>query len=147
MTAEEIIGALRLQPHPKEKGFFVEAYRSGYSTAIYFLLTADGFSEMHRLRSDEIFHYYAGSAAEMLQLHEDGSGNVIRLGNNLAAGEQPQIVVPRGTWQGMKTTGELTLFGCTVAPPFQYADYQSGNRNALIRRYPQFETLIKELTR
>jgi hypothetical protein len=146
VSADEIVRALRLQPHPKEKGFFRETYRSEHSTAIYFLLTSDGFSEMHCLRSDEILHFYAGSPADMLQLYEDGSGKVIRLGSNLALGEQPQIVVPRGTWQGMRTAGDFTFFGCTVAPPFQYTDYESGDRTELIARYSQFKDLITLLT-
>ena len=149
MNAQEIISMLNLQPHPREDGYFVETYRStdrvtwealpafyhgtrSFSTAIYFLLTANGFSEMHRLRSDEIFHYYAGAPAEMLQLAEN-SGRVLRLGNDLAKEESPQIVVPRNVWQGMKTTGEFTLFGCTVAPGFEYSDYESGKSRRVDR--------------
>ena len=162
--AEEIIRELNLQPHPREDGFFVETYRakarvswealSGrydgtrcLSTAIYFLLTDRGFSEMHRLRSDEIFHYYAGAPAEMLQLHPDGSGKLLLLGNDFAAGHRPQILVPANVWQGTRTMGEYTLFGCTVAPGFEYSDYQSGQREKLQASYPQYAEKIRSLTR
>lgn len=163
MTADEVIRLLKLQPHPRERGFFVESYRSAdrvsweslsgryegtrvYSTAIYFLLKKGSFSEMHRLRSDEIFHFYLGAPAEILLLHPDKTGEVARLGNNLEEKERPQIVVPRGTWQGIRTTGDFTLMGTTVAPGFEYSDYESGNRTELIALYPQFATLIRELT-
>jgi uncharacterized protein len=163
MNADDIIRKLRMQPHPKEKGYFVETHRSSekigweglpsrynggrhHSTAIYFLLKKGGFSEMHRLQSDEVFHFYLGSPAEMLLLFESGDGKVLRFGNNLELDEAPQIVVPRNTWQGMKTLGEFTLFGCTVSPGFDYADYQSGNRQTLIREYPAFADRIRELT-
>ncbi len=155
MTADEVIELLHLQPHPKEDGFFLETYRSekrypnshSASTAIYFLLKAGGFSEMHRLQSDEIFHFYLGSPAELLLLYSNGEGTVERLGIRLEAGERPQIVVPAGAWQGWRTTGEFTLMGCTVAPGFEYADYESGNHQELIVQYPQFADLIRQLTK
>ena len=159
MTAEEVIRALRLQPHPREKGFYRETYRSdesiaplryqeprSFSTAIYFLLKANGFSEMHRLHSDEIFHFYAGSPAEMLLLKGDGEGEIIRIGNRLELGEFPQVVVPRNCWQGMRTTGDFTLLGCTVAPGFEYSDYETGIREELVQKYPTFADLIRKLT-
>jgi predicted cupin superfamily sugar epimerase len=164
MTADEIIRRLALKPHPKEAGYFVETHRSegrisrealpAYyggdrccSTAIYFLLKAGSFSEMHRLHSEEIWHHYGGAPAEMLLLLPDGSGKILRLGNRLDADESPQVVVPRRAWQGVTTVGDYTLFGCTVAPGFEYSDYESGNGAALIQRYPQFAERIKTLTR
>jgi predicted cupin superfamily sugar epimerase len=153
MTAEEIIRRLRLQPHPKERGYFVETYRSeetigsrSLSTAIYFLLKQDSFSEMHRLRSDELFHFYCGSAAEALLLDASGQGKLVRLGNDFAKEEQPQLIIPKGCWQGMRSTGEFTLLGCTVAPGFDYSDYESGNRSQLIARYPEWTEWIVRLT-
>jgi uncharacterized protein len=153
MTADEVIRILRLQPHPKENGFYRETYRSdqlagshSYSTAIYFLLKSDGSSEMHRLKSDEVFHFYFGAPAEMLVLKSDGQGEIVRLGNRLEAGETPQLVVPRGCWQGMRSTGEFTLLGTTVAPGFEYEDYESGNREELTQNYPDFADLIRKLT-
>lgn len=146
MTADEIIQALHLKPHPKERGYFVESYRSEHSTAIYFLLRRGGFSEMHRLSSDEVFHFYTGSPVELLLLHPDGHGEWIRLGTDLASGEMPQAIVPRGTWQGMRSTGEYSLIGTTVAPPFQYSDYESGKRDQLIQMFPEFAEAIRALT-
>jgi predicted cupin superfamily sugar epimerase len=146
MRVDELIRVLNLQSHPRENGFFRETYRSTDSTAIYFLLKADGFSEMHRLQFDEIFHFYAGAPAELLLLKPDGSGEIIRIGNRIEAGEIPQVVVPRNCWQGMRSIGEFTLLGTTVAPPFEYAHYQSGNREELIQQYQSFAELIRKLT-
>ena len=159
MNCDELIRLLNLQPHPRENGFFRETYRSdestsagryggarSRSTAIYFLLKAGGFSEMHRLQSDEIFHFYLGAPAELLLLKNDGQGEIIPIGNQIEAGERPQVVVPRSCWQGMRSTGEYTLLGTTVAPGFEYADYESGSREELIRQYPQFAELIRKLT-
>jgi predicted cupin superfamily sugar epimerase len=164
MTAEELIRRLNLQTHPKEGGYFHETYRAAeslpadalptrygaarsVSTAIYYLLTPDTCSALHRLQSDEVFHFYGGGAVEMLHLFPDGSGRTVILGD-LASGGQPQVVVPRGVWQGsvLKAGGEFALLGCTVAPGFDYADYESARRDDLIARYPQFADLIRRLT-
>jgi predicted cupin superfamily sugar epimerase len=163
MKPEQIIHQLGLQPHPRENGYFVETYRSheqlgwqslpsrydggrSYCTAIYFLLTKDGFSEIHRLKSDEIFHFYSGSPAEMVLLHPNGNGEIIAVGSDLTKGERPQIVVPAGFWQGMRTMGEYTLFGCTVSPGFEYSDYEQGQRAILLQQYPQYKEKIIQLT-
>ena len=153
MTADEIIRKLGLQPHPKERGYFVETYRCSdkignrnLATAIYFLLKRGDFSEMHRLRSDELFHFYAGSSAEVLLLDETGKGRVVHLGNDLSMGEVPQLIIPKGCWQGMRPTGEYTLMGCTVSPGFDYSDYESGDRERLIAQYPEWKELIVSLT-
>jgi predicted cupin superfamily sugar epimerase len=163
MTADEIIKRLRLQPHPKENGYFVETYRSdesipsealssrykgtrNHSTAIYFLLKAGAFSEMHRICSDEIFHFYLGDPAELLLLTPGQGGRIHRIGNRLNNGELPQVIVPRSCWQGLRTTGAFSLLGTTVAPGFEYADYESGKREELIREYPEFADQIRLLT-
>jgi len=134
MTAEEIKKTLGLVPHPREGGWYIRTYESAetvhpsafadarYSssrplgTAIYYLLEHDSFSEMHRLRSDELFHFYWGDAVEMLQLAEGGPGQVVRLGTNLQLGERPQVIVPRNVWQGSRLVagGSFALLGCTV---------------------------------
>src|SRR5262245_15554275 len=164
MTAEELIRRLNLQPHPKEGGYFRETYRAAelvpadalpsrygaarsISTAIYYLLTPNTYSALHRLQSDEVFHFYDGGTVEMLQLFPDGSGRTVILGG-LTSGGQPQVVVPRGIWQGslLKAGGEFALLGCTVAPGFDYGDYESGRRDDLIARYPQFADFIRRLT-
>jgi uncharacterized protein len=146
LKAKNIIDLLQLKPHPKEKGFFAETYRTPSCTAIYFLLTAEGFSEMHQLKSDEIFHFYDGDSAELLLLTSDGKGELLKFGRSIEKGERPQIVIPAGSWQGMRTQGEYTLLGCTVSPGFEYSDYEKGSRKELIARYPEFAEKIKQLT-
>jgi predicted cupin superfamily sugar epimerase len=167
MTADEIKKVLGLKPHPREGGWYVRTYQSRemldaaafqegrYSatrhtgTAIYYLLERDAFSEMHRLASDELFHFYTGDSVEMLQLPEGDPGRVIRLGLRLSEGERPQVVVPRGVWQGLRLAsgGKWALLGCTVSPGFDFDDYESGNREDLTRKWPQHHALIQALTR
>jgi predicted cupin superfamily sugar epimerase len=166
MTAEEVKKTLGLVPHPREGGFYTRTYESGeripatafsdgrYSgarhtgTAIYYLLEPGTFSEMHRLKSDEIFHFYAGDPVEMLQLHAGGKGGIIRIGNRLELGERPQVVVPRNIWQGshLAPGGQWALLGCTVSPGFEFEDYEAGTREALCAEWPAFSQLIGGLT-
>ncbi len=164
-TADQLIRHLALQPHPKEGGYFRETYRAAdmspqsalapryygprcASTAIYYLLTPNTFSALHRLQSDEVFHFYLGSPVRMLQLYPDGQGRSIVLGPDVLSGQQLQLVVPRGVWQGslLEPAGEFALLGCTVAPGFEYVDYESGDRQALMDQYPAFAELIHKLT-
>ncbi len=163
--AAAIVASLGLVPHPKEGGWFRETYRAAelvpahslgaryggpraVYTAIYYLLTSATFSALHRLASDEIFHFYAGDPVEQLRLFPDGSGEVVTIGNDLAAGQRPQVLVPRAVWQGARLApgGRYALLGCTVAPGFDYADYESGNRTALAAAYPRFAERIATLT-
>jgi predicted cupin superfamily sugar epimerase len=104
---------------------------------------------MHRLQSDEIFHFYAGDPVQMLQLHADGTGSIVRIGNRLALGERPQQIVPRGTIQGSRLVpgGAWALLGCTVSPGFEFADYETAPRQELSAKWPKFSQLIRELTR
>ena len=167
LTGEDLIARLNLQPHPKEGGFFRETYRSGeqypettfpgryggarsFGTAIYYLLTSSTFSALHRLASDEIFHFYLGSPVRMLQLFPDGQGRTLVLGPDILAGQRPQVLVPRGTWQGSflepRSHDDFALLGCTVAPGFDYADYETGDRADLLRQYPAQADLIRRLT-
>ena len=162
LSAEEIIKRLNLVKH-QEGGYFGETYRSteqvvdprrgprAYSTAIYYLLTPGTFSEMHRLTVDEIFHFYLGDPVEMLHLYPDGSGKCLLLGNDLSSGMRPQITVRSGVWQGARLlpggTHGFALMGTTVAPGFEYSDYQSGSKAELTRQYPPFHELITALTR
>jgi len=164
MTAEEIINILNLKPLPTEGGFFIESYRADesiaalpsryrnerrcFSTAIYYLLTPDSFSAIHRLSSDEIFHFYAGDPVEMLQLFPDGRGKVIKIGSDLKAGLRPQVVVPRGTWQGSRLAegGHFALLGTTVAPGFEFTDFEAGTREMLVDQYSEYAHLICRLT-
>lgn len=166
ITAEELISRLGLQPHPQEGGAYVETYRSAeqipkaalpdryggsrwLSAAIYYLLTPDTFSAMHRLQSDEIFHFYLGDPVEMLHLRPDGSGRILILGPRIEEGMHPQLIVPRGVWQGsrLRPGGSLALMGTTMSPGFEYADYEHGQRDGLLAAYPDFREMITALTR
>ena len=104
---------------------------------------------MHRLKSDEIFHFYLGDPVEMLQLWADGTGRTLMLGSDLLNGMQPQVIVPKGVWQGARVLkkGRFALFGTTVSPGFEFADYESGQREDLIKSYSQFRDLITVLTK
>ena len=160
MTAEEIKALLKLEPHPVEGGWYRRTYTSAgtvelprgvraQGTAIYYLLEAGTFSEMHMVASDEIFHFYLGDPVEMLLLHPDGSSAVLTFGPDLQAGQLPQIVVPAGVWQGERLVegGKVALFGCTVTPGFDFADYRSGNYAELAAKWPAEEARIRRLTR
>lgn len=130
LAADEIIRLLGLTPHP-EGGHFAETFRDGgsggdraASTAIYFLLRAGEQSHWHRVDAAEVWHFYAGDPLE-LAVCEDGEAAVShRLGNDLAAGERPQIVVPKGAWQSARSLGAWTLVGCTVAPGFEFSGFE-----------------------
>jgi predicted cupin superfamily sugar epimerase len=165
MNAGELIRLLNLQPHPREGGWFRETYRAAQQipvsglpprygsprsagTAIYYLLTPDSFSPLHRLTSDEIFHFYLGEPVRMLLLFPDGRGKTLVLGPDLSAGQSPQVVVPQGAWQGclLEPGGSFALLGCTVAPGFEYVDYEAGRRQELIAQYAAFADMIDRLT-
>lgn len=164
-TVDEIISALNLAPHP-EGGYYKETYRSRESiekkalpsrygdaralgTAIYYLLTPGTFSTMHILISDEILHFYMGDPVELLELYPDGSGNVITMGLDIGNGIEPQRVVPQNTWFGFRLAkgGKYALMGATVAPGFDFKDFDMADRTNLIRSYPDFENEIISLTR
>ena len=129
-SAAEIIAQLGLKPHP-EGGYYRETFRDSRtdangrarSTAIYFLLPRGERSHWHRIDAVEIWHYHAGSALT-LRIADDDSSWRFKLGANLAAGEQPQAIVPPHTWQSAESTGDWTLVGCTVAPGFDFATFE-----------------------
>ena len=163
-TAQSYIQALQMRPHP-EGGFFQESYRSEQTmqapapgggsvqrnvcTAIYFLLEAGNFSAFHRIKSDEIWHFYAGQALEVLELLPDGELCCTRLGSDILRGEIPQYVVPADTWFASRVAdgGTFSLVGCTVAPGFDFADFQLARRQELLEIFPQHRQVIAELTR
>ena len=165
LSVDQIIELLDLKPLPFEGGFYRETYRSdetirhdalperfqterSLSTAIYYLLTPDTFSAMHRLPADELFHFYLGDPVTMLKLYPDSSSAVVTIGNDLAVGQSPQTIVPRGTWQGsfLVEGGRYALLGTTVAPGFEFDDYEAGERDQLIQQYPDRIELITLLT-
>ncbi len=166
MNVQDLIEKLGLVVLPNEGGHYVETHRSAeqipahclperyghpkaFSTAIYYLLTPDTFSALHRLRMEEVYHFYAGDPVELLNLYPDGSHRFISFGSDVLAGQQPQVIVPKYTWQGCRLAagGKFALMGTTVAPAFDYDDYEHGNRDELIRLYPECAELITALTR
>jgi predicted cupin superfamily sugar epimerase len=157
VDVEVLKQTLHLVPLAPEGVFYAETYRSteklpdghSLSTAIYFLLTPDSFSALHRLASDEIWHFYLGDPVQMLQLDNRGAGQIVTLGADFDRGMRPQIVVPRGSWQGARLLpgGAFALLGATVSPGFEFADFELAQREALLLAYPEFSSLITALTR
>lgn len=119
--------------------------------AILALVTRRDFSAMHRLRTDETWHFHGGDAAELLLLRPGGRAEVVRLGGDVFGGEEPQVTVPAGTWMGARPARDgaeaYSFFGCTLAPGFDYADYEPGWRDELTAGWPEAAGLIAELTR
>lgn len=165
LAAQDVIDHLGLTPLVPEGGWFRETYRSDEtvaegvwpdrgpgarcaSTAIYYLLTPGTVSLLHRLRSDEAFHFYLGDPAVMTRFWPDGRADRLVFGPNLLAGECVQSVVPRGVWQGMRLVegGAWALLGCTVAPGFDYADFDLADREAMLRAFPDWSEDILALT-
>jgi len=162
--SKKLIELLGLKPHP-EGGYYRETYRSSectegtnlparyggrrnLGTAIYYLLEENTFSSMHRIKSDEVFHFYLGDPVLMLRLYPDGAGETLTLGSDIEAGMLPQAVVPAGVWQGAKLVpgGRFALMGTTVAPGFDFNDFETGGRHELVSKYPAFSDILLELT-
>jgi predicted cupin superfamily sugar epimerase len=152
------VDALGLVAHP-EGGLYCETFRSplvvetrsgnrAASTAIYFLLPAASFSAMHRVRSDEVWHHYDGDPVDLHTIDPAGTHCIVRLGRNLVEGERPQHVIGAGVWQAAVSVGRrFSLCGCTVAPGFDFADFEMPSRRELIRLFPQHATLLERVTR
>jgi len=170
LTAERVAALLGLEPLPIEGGRYRQTYRSAetlaraalparydgprpHGTAIYYLLRGDDFSALHRLRTDEVYHFYLGRPVDLLLLHPDGRDETVRLGPDLEAGQRVQAVVPRGAWQGSRLAppggdpGDFALLGTTMAPGYDVADFELGERGALLAAYPRRADLIRALTR
>jgi predicted cupin superfamily sugar epimerase len=165
MTGNYFIEHLQLQPHP-EGGFFKETYRSDglisaaclpdgfngdrhYSTAIYFLLQKNDFSAFHRIRSDECWHFYEGGSLLIHIIDRLGHYSCIRLGRKIHEGETFQHVVPAGCWFASEPApqSEFTLVGCTVAPGFEFSDFEMADAMKLEKEYPQHKSIIRRLCR
>jgi predicted cupin superfamily sugar epimerase len=163
-SASDWITRLGLVPHP-EGGHFRETYRAAehiagtslpsryggarvFGTSIYFLLRAGEVSRLHRIKSDEIWHLYAGGPLTIFLIRPGGNLGEINLGSEPDQGQAFQAVVPAGTWFGaaLLPGTAYALTGCTVAPGFEFADFESGDRHELIRSHPQHTTLIERLT-
>jgi len=166
MTPEKIITMLNLKPLEQEGGFFSEIYRSdelipknvnvregsyphSFATSIYYLITPDRVSTMHRLTlSDEIFHFYLGDPVEMLQVTANGTAEVVHIGTDLEKGQRPQIIAPKGVWQGARLApgGRFALLGTSVPLWSDFSDYETGKRDDLIRLCPKEKDRIIALT-
>lgn len=158
VNAEKIIEYLNLKPLPIEGGFFREVYRSAksipsldrcFATHIYYLVTPEDFSPLHKVNSDELFHFYSGDPVEQIQISPNGDLIKCRLGSNLLDQENPMAVVPAEHWQGLRLAegGAWALLGCTVAPGFEYQDLQMGDRGELLKIFPRHADLITRFTK
>ncbi len=164
ITVEELIAKYQLIPHP-EGGYFRETYRSegvisqqvlpekfkgdrNYCTGIYFLLPQGKKSCLHRIQSDEMWHFYLGGSMTLILMHEDYGVQKMILGSNILAGEQVQFVVPAGWWFGgyPNTESSYSFVGCTVAPGFDFADFELANRDELLQKFPGSTDIILTLT-
>ncbi|HEY8993128.1 MAG TPA: cupin domain-containing protein [Lacunisphaera sp.] len=157
-TAEEVARLLGLAPLEPEGGFFrrvaeAEMVLSGNGrraySVIYFLVTPTGFSALHKLTTDETWCFHCGDGLESLRLSADGTGQVVKLGLDVAGGETPQDVVRANTWQGtrLRPGGRWALVSCIVAPEFQWEDFVLGERAVLTEAYPALAEEIRALTR
>jgi uncharacterized protein len=164
LTAERLVEQLVLSRHP-EGGWFRESYRCTESipkeglpqgfggsrsvcTGIYFLLQRGEISALHRIKSDELWHFYAGTGLTIQVITRSGEHLELKLGRDLDAGESFQAMVPAGCWFGAEVSGagEYALVGCTVAPGFDFADFEMGKRGELLRDFPDMEEVIVRLT-
>ena len=158
LNVSEIIARLGLNPHP-EGGYYAETFRSTEivtlqdgrlrtaSTAIHFLLPTGAFSALHRVAADEVWHHYGGSPLELVTISPDGFLSKILLGRDLLSGQRPQHVVPSGWWQGARPLNKgATLTGCTVAPGFDFQDFEMPSRAFLLEIFPQHRPVILEFT-
>jgi predicted cupin superfamily sugar epimerase len=166
-SADDVIRVLDLKPLPDEGGYYRETYRSAkinapgqifgfnspeprvISTAIYFLVRPESFSALHRIKSDEVFHFYAGDSVEMIQIDESGNIAHVTIGSDIFNGETPQVVVRKGTWQALrlKSGGAWALMGTTVSPGFEFSDFELGEREKMIKMFPQLSDDIIKFSR
>ena len=161
---QTLVKHLELLPHP-EGGFYKETYRSegsiaknalngfkgdrNFSTAIYFLLTSENFSSLHRIKQDELWHFYEGSALNVHPIPPHGKHEVLEIGNQIENGEQYQAWVPAGAWFGatVKDQNSYSLVGCTVAPGFDFEDFELAKKEELLKLFPQHSEIISKLCR
>lgn len=165
LTPQQLVQHYALQPHP-EGGWYKETYRSSeyipqvalperfygarvFSTAIYFLLGQGNFSAFHRIKADECWHFYAGDPLLVYVIRMDGNLDIIQLGNDFNKGQSFQYVVAANCWFASRPSTESTFCfaGCTVAPGFDFADFELADAASLSALFPQHESIIKELCR
>jgi len=162
MTADDYIEKLQLQRHP-EGGYFKETYRSSetmaqnnlparfngarcFGTAIYFLLKGEEFSAFHKILSDETWHFYAGNAAVIHMIDEQGNYSAQKVGSDIEKGEEFQFTVPASIWFASEVMDKAGFFlvGCTVAPGFDFADFQLADNETMLQQFPQHKTIIEK---
>lgn len=156
----DIIEKLNLLPHP-EGGYFKENYRSeksisingyegnrNFGTAIYYLLKSENFSAFHRIKQDETWHFYQGSVLDLHIISPEGNYELVKIGNNIKNGEVPQYTVLGGYWFGASVSkpNSYSLCGCTVAPGFNFKDFEMPETSRLIQLFPEHEELIELLS-
>jgi uncharacterized protein len=165
LTAEQLIKQYLMLPHP-EGGWYRENYRSNeifpatalpdryggnrvFSTAIYFLLEKGDCSAFHRIKSDECWHFYAGAPMELFVIHADGSLETVLLGSDLEKSQVFQYIVPAGCWFASRpeTNGDFSFVGCTVAPGFDFADFELADPDMLSAEYPRYEKIIRSMVK
>ncbi len=164
-SIDELVSKLQLQPHP-EGGFYRELYRSDLeipehllpdgmtgarscATSIYYLLTSDSFSAFHRIKQDEIWHFYSGSSIILHIIKPDGEYEKVSIGNNFNNESVPQYTVKAGNWFAAEVLAKdsYALAGCTVSPGFDYQDFELGTEEQLVSLFPKHSALISRLTR
>ncbi len=164
-SVKELVAQFNMLPHP-EGGYYKEMYRSKelfpksvlperfngdrhFSTAIYFLLEQGNFSAFHRIQSDECWHFYTGDSLLVHVLHPNGKYELIKLGNQIQHDETFQAVVPAGSWFASETApgGAFSFVGCTVAPGFDFADFELAKADELANQFPEKRELIMRLCR
>ena len=166
-SAKEVIHKLGLSPLPFEGGYFRQTFKNQdpgipakafgidaksdrkSSSAIYYLITPESFSALHRVKSDEMFHFYCGDPVEMVQIGTAGALSRVTMGSDIFQNQCPQVMVSRYTWQALRlvTGGDWALLGTTVSPGYEDEDFELGKRTDLVATYPLFKDIIKEFTR
>ena len=165
LTVQNLVQQFNMLPHP-EGGYYKETYRSNeiinqealperfqgsryFSTAIYFLLEKGNFSAFHKIKSDECWHFYAGQSLLVYVLQPNGNLDIIRVGNNLEVGETFQYVVPANCWFASEPAPEssFSFVGCTVAPGFDFEDFELAKAAELVQLFPQHQPIIARLCR
>ncbi|MCF8424250.1 MAG: cupin domain-containing protein [Bacteroidia bacterium] len=165
ITVDTLVKELHLLPHP-EGGYYKETYRSegkipqsylspnfngdrNMATGIYFLIEKGNFSALHKIKSDETWHFYYGDALEVVEIDANGNLNITKIGSTILKDETFQYTVKANTWFGSRVYnhGNFSLVGCTVYPGFDFNDFELANRHLLIQLFPQHTKIITELTR
>ena len=146
LTFDDVRTLFRMRPQEDGEGTLIhQNLDDGHGTAIVALTGGDTFSAMHRLHATEVYHFYAGAPRRMLLLFPDGRVEEPVLGHDYRAGQRPQVVVPKGVWQGSRSDGPWTLTGCTMAPGYRSDGFELADVEALVREFPSAARRIRDL--